>query len=385
MTSSSSPRVGVLGCGGRIRGIANRLKKLDPSVRITALCDPDDGALGLWKELREPDATVHPDAGSLATDANVDWVMIGSPNDLHRAHATTVLAAGKHVFCEKPLATTVDDALAIREAVGKASGTFLFGLVLRYSPFYRKVRALLDDGAVGPLISFEFNETIPPYHGAFIMGGWRRFEARSGGHLLEKCCHDLDIANWLCGSLPVQVASFGGNDIFTPANAGLRDGIGTLPDGRSAYEMWPDVHGVDPFTADKDTVDNQVAILQYANGVRASFHTNGHAAIPERRIYLLGTKGALRGDLLTGEITLRPYAHDAMTTTWRFATANGHGDGDPVQVAHLRAVMAGNAKPDAGVEEGVRSTLTALAIEAARKEGRVVDLRSSWQRAGITP
>ena len=65
------------------------------------------------------------------------------------------------------------------------------------------------------MISMEFNETLGFNHGGFIMGDWRRLTENSGTHLLEKCCHDIDLVNWMLESIPVKVASFGGVNFFT--------------------------------------------------------------------------------------------------------------------------------------------------------------------------
>lgn len=352
---------------------------------MRAVFDPSPESVADFQPLLAEGGVACETEAELCARGDVDWVLVGSPNHAHRAQAICALQAGKDVFCEKPLATTVADALAIREAVHASGRRFVFGLVLRHSPFYQKVRELLDGGAIGQVVSFEFNETLPFDHGGYIMGNWRRWESLSGGHLLEKCCHDIDIANWLCGSLPVRAASFGGRDVFKPANRALADQSGTLADGRNAYQSWYDRARVDPFGEDKDIADNQVAIIEYANGARATFHTNCHSALPERRFYLNGTHGALRGNLLTGEIEARGIGRHEVTTSTRFPHAGGHGDGDGRQVANLCAVMRREAEPLAGIEEGVRSTLAAIGIEEARRRSEVYDLRPLWEHAGVMP
>ncbi|MGB1208492.1 MAG: Gfo/Idh/MocA family oxidoreductase, partial [Paracoccaceae bacterium] len=69
----------------------------------------------------------------------------------------------------------------------------MVGLVLRYSQHMVDLRAVLDK--LGPITSLEANEHIGPYHGAFFMRDWRRMIRWSGGFMLEKCCHDIDIYN----------------------------------------------------------------------------------------------------------------------------------------------------------------------------------------------
>jgi predicted dehydrogenase len=157
---------------------------------------------------------------------------------------------------------------------GKFGRTFFFGLVLRSAPLYQKVHDLITSGAIGDLISFEFNETLAFNHGGYIFGNWRRHRAVAGTHLLEKCCHDLDLANWIVGSLPTRVASFGGKNFFIPKYQHQVDQIGPDANGQPAYSGWTDRHRTNPFSGTADIFDNQVAILEYANQVRATFHTN---------------------------------------------------------------------------------------------------------------
>ena len=97
----------------------------------------------------------------------------------------------------------------------------------------------------------------------------------AGPHILEKCCHDLDLINWFCDSLPSKIASFGGLDYFVPENQHHMDKY-----GKDTYAAWNDPHRVDsPFTADKDLMDNQVGIMQYRNGIRVMFQATMSNAI----------------------------------------------------------------------------------------------------------
>ena len=132
------------------------------------------------------------------------------------------------------------------------------------------MRSLIDEGAIGDLVSFEFNETLNVDHGAYIFGNWRREREHAGTHILEKCCHDLDLANWLAGSLPVRVASFGGKDIYRPDRNALQDEARARLGDRSPYSKWRDARSVDPFSDGVSIFDNQVVILEYAAGVRAT-------------------------------------------------------------------------------------------------------------------
>jgi predicted dehydrogenase len=312
----------------------------------------------------------------------VDWVFIGSWNHAHREHAEAALACGKHVFCEKPLALSLEEAAAISRAVRAARDRhFAFGLVLRYSPLYRRAKSLLQAGSVGKVLSFEFNETLPFNHGGYIHGNWRRHTKHAGSFLLEKCCHDMDLAMWLMEDRPVRVASFGGLDFFRSENRYHQQRIGDSPRGETAFESWADPHRVNPFNDDKDIIDNQVAILDFEKGSRATFHTNCVSAIPERRFHILGTEGTLRLDAFTGEVEVRRIGWEEKSVIYKETEPGGHADADSPMARELAECMAGLREPAAGLREGIRSLVVVAAIDQAMHEGRVVDLQAAWRVA----
>jgi len=196
MSKDGVVNIGVVGCGARMRSVLRLLLPKDPRIIFKGAFDIDPEAI---KQAREqfhlPNLIAYPSLESLVQDPSIDWVMIATWNRHHAAAAIAALDAGKNVFCEKPLATTLADCVAVKNAVQRSKGTFAFGLVLRYSPHYQRIRKTLADGRLGELISFEFNETLRPGHGGYIFGNWRRRTEMAGSHILEKCCHDLDLAN----------------------------------------------------------------------------------------------------------------------------------------------------------------------------------------------
>lgn len=378
--------LGLIGAGGRLRGIVRRLLDADDTGRlnVSAVHDPDPISHRALREIL-PGGYREVSEDELLADAAVDWVLIGSLNCHHARQAIKALEAGKNVFCEKPLATHLDDCLAIREAVRRSGRMFFFGLVLRYSPHYRKIKELVSSRALGNIISFEFSETLNFDHGGYIFGNWRRDPALAGSHILEKCCHDLDLANWITEALPVRVASFGGNDFFRPRYQAFADSLGPSPDGRAAYGTWKDPHHQNPFEGKAAINDNQVVILEYSNGCRATFHTNCNSALSERRLYLCGAEGTLRADLTKGEIEMRKIGWDAEVEKFQKSGRDLHGGGDEVMAGALRDSILKGTPPLASVDEGIRSCIVAFGIDRAAETAAVADLRPFWTKAGIDP
>lgn len=377
--------IGVIGCGSRILGLLKQVPGLGRTIRVKALCDTAPAAVRRFQDEFGPEAVVYRDYRELALVPSVDWIFIGSWNCCHREHAVAALNAGKHVFCEKPLATTLNDCMAMKKAWQGTNLKFSVGFTLRYSPHYRKIKQLVDAGAVGDVISMEFNETLHFDHGGFIHGDWRRLSKYSGSHLLEKCCHDMDLAHWIVGSLPVRVASFGGTDFFVPRNRHYMKKVGTPIRSHSPFCMWPRPEDHNPFTAKKDILDNQVAILEFANSARATFHTNCSTNMGERRMYICGTDGTLRADLGTGTVEVRKIRYGADMKTFATGARGGHGGGDQVLGRSIRESILKGAEPLADLDDGLKSAVTCFAVDKAREAGRVVNVGPMWQRAGIKP
>jgi len=382
IASGAVTNVALLGVGNRLRGLIGHVFQRFPEhpLRFTDVWEPSDQA---WQDLidllgYQPRRFMR--AEDALADAQTDWAFVGSLNALHREHAVAALRAGKHLFLEKPIATNLDDALEIRRVWRESGRLCLFGFCLRYAPHFRRIKEILASGELGELISFEFNETLHFDHGGYIMGNWRRMEALSGGHLLEKCCHDFDIVNWLVGIPPLRAASFGGRNFFLPGNAGLAEAMGRSVNGRPAFQSWPDYGPNSPFDGKGDIVDNQVAILEFANGIRATFHTNLSSSLPERRLYVMGTKGTLRADAVAGRIEFSPLGYSGLRREEFTGETQGHTLADQRLVDQLVDVIRTGDVPATGIEEGIRAAAVAWGIEQARQTGSVFDFTPLWAR-----
>ena len=205
-------RIGIIGLGARIASIAKDFAAAEPSARFVAVADPTDIRMASLTALgAEP--MLYGDPATMLAEHRFDLVMIGSPNHLHLDHLRLVLQGDTpHIFCEKPVVTTRDDTIELARLIAAHDGErrVMIGLVLRYSPLYRALRQAQAEGRIGEVMSIEASEHIAPYHGSFFMRDWRRDSALSGGFMLEKCCHDIDLYQGVVGARPVRVASFGG-------------------------------------------------------------------------------------------------------------------------------------------------------------------------------
>lgn len=369
--------VGMIGAGLRSL-LARHLFANSNKLRLKSVYDPDqERAREKATALGFPDADICETSAEVTSDPDIDWVLVFSPNRFHAEHILAAFAAGKHVFSEKPLATTIEDCKAVYLAHRESGRQLATGFVLRYSPLYRKAKELIDAGAIGHILGVDANENLSVALGSYIMRNWRRKRDMAGPYLLEKCCHDLDLLNWLIGSIPSRVASFGGLDFFKPENAHLEKKYAD-ENGKSPFTEIPDKHGVEsPFTSDKDIVDNQVAILEYRNNARVMFQSVMANASHERRMYIAGTEGTMILELFSGDLTVKGIG-DESTRVFSLAKGDGHGGGDPVIMSELYKTMMDDGSPKSSGREGLESAITALAIDQAKNSGEVFALEDVW-------
>lgn len=380
--------IGVVGCGARIQTVIENLMHATSDVKIQALCDPNPHSIFEIKEKFHAGAEVYEDYDKLIQDSDVEWVFIGSWNCFHKDQILAAFRAGKHVFSEKPLALSVDDCIKIRDAQVESGCMFVIGFTLRYSPHFRKIKEIVESGKIGKIISMEFNETLDSEHGGFIHSDWRRKKEWAGSHILEKCCHDLDVANWITQSFVLKTATFGGCDFFQEKNKSEVDRLSQSKEGRPAFGSWckETIKGtaMTPFNDDKDIVDNQVVILQFANGIRATFHTNCSSSLNERRMYICGTRGTLRADVIKGTLEVKEIGFDVKTEDCSTGVSGGHGGGDSVLGESLAETMLSGAPPLASLEDALRASITAFGIDYALEKEMVFDLTPYWEKAAIS-
>ena len=371
--------VAVLGAGNRARYVVkNLLRDSGGAVRVVSAFDPDRTLLDetLRKIWGSSDALAASSAEEAIHAPGVDWVMVFSPNSCHRDHILAAFAAGKDVFAEKPLATTIDACKEISEAQRRSGRVFATGFVLRYAPIYRRAKELLDSGMFGRLLLIEGNENIAPDHGGYIMCNWRRLTKFAGPHILEKCCHDLDLINWFCGSLPSRVASFGGRDFFKPENNRLMEKY-----GEKTFKSWWDPHAqATPFTDDTDLMDNQVSIAEFRKRIRVTFTATMSNAIPERRLSFACAEGTMKLNLYSNIIRYRRLGDEGVTEL-NFS-GDGHGGGDSYIMKELYETMSRGVPPKCSGAEGLRSAVFALALDQAARNGEIVDLEPVWKALG---
>lgn len=380
----------VVGLGNRglaLGSLARRFSGVDIVWGVDRSVDRLAQADGLLGGIRQATDIAEPFA-----DPRVDFVVVAVPDHLHRPIAESAFRAGKHVFLEKPIATTLADTSAILSSWRRSGRVLQLGYVLRQAPFYAAIRALVRDNVLGPVRIASLSEQLNVRHGGSFMRRWHARKSNSGGLIVHKGCHDLDIVCWLLDDRPIMVSSFGGLEIFGQAapaefcsRCERRDTCPYVDTGlherRTAAEAAdPTAYGLDRcvFREDKDIVDNQVVSFELERGTRGTFHLAMQGPLrSERRITLIGDRGRLDGVFEDGRFTVVFVDPGHPPLEWRVdgESPGGHGGGDYVTMHDFLNACAGRAPaPVVSVEDAGRGLVFALAAEQARIDRTVVRL-----------
>ena len=213
------PQVGIIGAGliGRFhaRGIHGLIKLGLVDACYVAVCDRVEERAQEFARLAGLDRWTT-DADELIASPDVNTVYVCTPTSEHMALVLKAAAAGKHVFCEKPLARTLADAQQMYEAVRNAGVRHQVGLILRHAPIFTVLKELTGDPELGRLMTVLFrDDQFFPIQGHY-QSDWRKDVAvTGGGTLIEHSIHDLDLLTWLVGdieSLRAETRNFAGHE-----------------------------------------------------------------------------------------------------------------------------------------------------------------------------
>ncbi len=202
--------IGLLGAGwfGREAHLRNLLKIDD--VEVTAVSSRSGESLSAAKELAGDQLQTFTDWRELLKIDSLDAVIVALTNDQHHAAAIAALEAGKHVMCEKPLGINIrecDEIIAAAEAAGKV---LQIGHEMRFQRLYGQMKSMIDGGDIGDLQLMWCREFRGP-----MRPGWRSSEALTGGTIVEKNVHHIDLFNWMMATKPVRVSAHGGTNVLT--------------------------------------------------------------------------------------------------------------------------------------------------------------------------
>ncbi len=346
---------------------------------------------------------------ALAEGKIADVVINTTMDRLHKPSALRALELGYHMLLEKPLASTLDDCIAIADAAERAATIVSVCHSLRYNDVYRAVRDLLQSGRIGDIVSVDQLEAVEHIHQShsFVRGNWGN-EGRSSFMLLQKSCHDIDILFDLINDTCMRVNSFGSLKFFSkayaPSGAPLRCLDGCPVEDECPYHAmkvygaetgWgryvglpkdPDLlrpllqegpYGKCVFQTDNDVVDHQIVAMEFAKGQTVTFTMTAFTHFGGRRLRIHGTKGYLEAATETRKIEVQEFwgekKHEEIEIPVR---EGGHGGADPLVIGTLIEAIERNDPSivRTNTKNSLASHKIVFAAERSRREGRVVHL-----------
>jgi myo-inositol 2-dehydrogenase/D-chiro-inositol 1-dehydrogenase len=324
-------KIALLGAGriGRIHA-ANAVAH--PGLTLSHIVDPM--AANADALAAKAGATVTSLEAVLA-DVSIDGVIVASSTDAHLDHCLRAAAAGKAIFCEKPLDM---DLARARAAAGQLKDARLFlGFNRRFDPNFQALKARLAEGAVGALETLQITSNDPaPPPVAYVKV--------SGGLFKDMAIHDFDMARWLLGEEPSEVFAWG-SCLVDPA-------IGEAGDIDTARTMLR-------------TASGKLCVI--ANSRRSGF---GY----DQRIEAYGAAGMVRADNVT-ESTVQVWREDgAAADKFQNFFLDRYAAAYRAEMAHFADIVAGQTQPAIGYADGVAALALAEAAGESLKTGRPVSL-----------
>ena len=355
----------------------------------------------------------------LALPKMADIAMICTQDQMHFDPAMKAIEKKYDLLLEKPAATTVKECFEIAKAAEKNGVKVLVCHVLRYTPFYKALKKILDDGTIGEVATIMHVEGVGNLHysHSYVRGNWRKLSEASP-MILAKCCHDTDLMQWLLGEQCTRVQSFGTLSYFKAENApegATKRCLDGCPHKDTCYYYAPSLYRVktaevghfrgivakkfDPtdeeideilktsqygrcvFHCDNDVVDRQTVNMLFGKDkpvtlTMCGFNKGG------RITTLMGTKGEIYADFDEQSIMFYDFATREKTQlyegTYDFeqSIAGGHGGGDTgiMEDLYNYVALAERSNSISDIMISCTSHLVAFAAEESRVNGTIIDM-----------
>lgn len=414
--------VSIIGLGGRGGEAYGRyLVEQKEKFQITNVCDINPVRLQKYGDLFGVDAQNRfDDEDAFFAEKRSDVLFVTTQDQLHIRMAKRALNLGYDLVLEKPISDKAEELRELSELAHKTGRKIMVCHVLRYTVMMRKLKEVLNSGAIGRLISIDHTENVVFWHEAhsYVRGNWRN-RGQATPMIMAKCCHDLDLIQDFVGSECHSVASMGSLAYFKAENKpqGAADRCINCPyidscvySAKKVYiDMWKDagkpanrfpfslvsdayptteealykaietnMYGRCVFACDNDVVDNQTVIMQFENGVTATLKMEAFVKDGGRDIRFFGTEGEL--DLREGEDTITLKKYFGENTVWKISELTddleGHGGGDHRMIDELYEIMTGETpNVTTSIDKSIESHYMALAAEESRLNGgKLVEL-----------
>lgn len=373
----SDLRVGVLGSGGR-GALARQAHKPGEGSAVVVCCDVNEAVFARMRLWYGENVALTTSMNELRRQ-KLDAVMICTPDFLHEEHAVAMLEAGIPVYLEKPMAITIEGCDRVL-AAAKTNGVKLFvGHNMRYMTIIRKMKALIDQGAIGEVRSIWCRHFIS-YGGDAYFRDWHSEREKSTGMLLQKGAHDFDVMHWLTGCNSRRVAAFGNLSVYS--RCARRPETGPAQP-RFVPEQWPPLQQTG-FSPKMDIEDQTTVIMEMDKGVLGSYLQCHFTPDACRNYTVIGTEGRLEniGDEPTSPI----FVWNRRRDTYRMIgdevyygdpiAGGSHGGADPMIVQEFLQYVRGEIHETTATPEAARMSVATgyMATMSLRNGGQPYDV-----------
>ena len=372
-------RMGMIGYGSRGNLAPTWHRPAGRSIMV-AVADVSTDALAKFREQINPDAFTTTDYRELLARDDLDAIAVTSPDFCHEEHAVAALEAGKHVFCEKPLAITTEGCDRILNAWHESGRRLMVGFNMRYMNIFRTMKEIAESGVLGEIKAVWVRHFVGK-GGNFYFHDWHATRANATSLLLQKGSHDIDMIHWIAGAYTTRVSAFGSLDYFG----------GDMPNDLTCPECdrrdtCPEVQPDDCrrqmccFRREVDVEDNNVMIMELEGGIRASYLQCHFTPDYQRNYAFIGTHGRMENSSADGKVWVKTRRsgtwRDYADRTYEIKKAEGtHGGADPVICRDFVNMVLDGKEPVATPLAGRMSVAAGCAgAESMRNGGRPVDV-----------
>jgi predicted dehydrogenase len=345
-------KLGIVGCGNRSKAIIGALNSV-PDIEISALCDIVEHKMGQRALLirNGPKPRFYSDMQEMFKQDDLDAVAVITPNYTHKEYVIAALEAGKHVFCEKPMAMTVKDCNLMIDAVKRTKKSLQIGNQRRHSGGYKLLVETIRTRITGNILHsdlFDYRgDWRVPEADEYPKGVdyWRLDQSKSGGVVYEMGAHIIDVNNWVFDSEPMSVSSIQGVN-----NHSLRK---------------------------RDSMDHAGVLVRYANDALMNYGGN---------VYNYGATAADTFFGVNGSVQIGKGLISINYGDPKGVSGNGEipkpesvplpdGDGVVDELRHFSRVLAGKEKPYPDGYIGRQSIQILEGSLRSAKERRVIDVK----------
>ena len=408
----------LIGAGDRGTKYTTLGAEICPEFELVGVADPNPIRRNYIKEKFSLDESACFESWEdiLALPKMADAAIIATQDQLHFAPAMKAISLGYHLLLEKPAAPTPEECLQIAKAANDKGVHAIVCHVLRFTPFFRLLKSMIDEGKLGQIINIDHVECVGNVHHShsYVRGNWRNSQT-STPMILAKSCHDIDILQWLLGKKCTRVQSFGSLSYFrrenlpvgateycyqgcaveqecpysamriyhdpTCAHRNKITGKHASTEEDIDYAIRHTNYGKCVFLCDNNVVDHQVVNLEYEDGATVTFTMSAFNK-GGRRIRIMGTKGEINAEMKDDHILF--YDFDTRKTSKIYITgavldehiSGGHGGGDRGIIRSFCQFLAGTYEGNSitDISTSVENHLVTFAAEKSRVDGQVISI-----------